>query len=86
MLGPHKKDLTPLSKGGQVHVHRGKGARPFPPQPKPGPLTAAAPGLNNYAKTTPLPTPPPAAPAAPMGPAPGMASPDSMTGGEQGMV
>jgi hypothetical protein len=59
MAGPLIKHLTPLSKHGQVVKHAGKGAKPFPPQPKPGPLTQGAPSMNNYAKATPLPTPPP---------------------------
>lgn len=76
-----KKHLTPIGKGGIVK-HNGKGASPFP-QPKPGALTQGAPSMNNYAKATPLPTPPPApmAPPSPMG-APGMDSP----GQSQGMV
>lgn len=53
------KHMTPLSKGGQRVKHAGKGAHPFPPQPKPGALTQGAPSMNNYAKSTPLPTPPP---------------------------
>jgi hypothetical protein len=60
-----KRHLTPIGKGG-ITKHAGKGAMPFP-QPKPGPLTAAAPGINNYAKATPLPTPPPAPMGSPMG-------------------
>ncbi len=82
MMGPFKKHLTPIHKGGQIDVHRGKGARPFP-QPKPGPLMAGAPSMNNYAKTPALPTPPPP----PMGASPlGGAPPDTMTGQDQGMV
>lgn len=74
-MGPLKKHLTPIGKGG-ITKHAGKGAMPFP-QPKPGPLTQGAPSMNNYAKATPLPTPPPAPiPSAPMGaPAPGGAPP-----------
>jgi hypothetical protein len=56
--GPMKKDLTPLSKKGQIVTHQGKGARPFPPQPRPQPLGMGAPSMNDYAKQTPLPTPP----------------------------
>ncbi len=77
-----KKHLTPIGKGG-ITKHAGKGAMPFP-QPKPGPLTAAAPGMNNYAKATPLPTPPPspmAPPAAPDGGAPPMGAPGLNLGG-----
>lgn len=63
MMGPLKKNLTPIGKGG-IQVHKGKGAAPFPPQPKPGPLTQAAPSMNNYAKSTPLPmAPPPTTPS-----------------------
>jgi len=74
-----KHHLAPF-KGNQITIHKGKGARPFPPQPKPGPLTQGAPSMNNYAKATPVPTPPPA----PMG---GPPSPmDSSPGQDQGMV
>lgn len=58
MMGPLKKHLTSIGKGGIVK-HQGKGAAPFPPQPKPGALTQGAPSMNNYAKATPMPTPPP---------------------------
>lgn len=93
--GPLKKHLTPLTKGGQIIKHAGKGARPFPPQPKPGPLTQGAPSMNNYAKSTPLPTPPPPMGGAPMGMGGGspmgggMGAPmggDSSPGQDQGMV
>ncbi len=87
-MPPLIKHLTPLSKRGQVIKHAGKGARPFPPQPKPGPLTQAAPSMNNYAKSTPLPTPPP--PMGGMGSMGPMSAPpmgdDSSPGQDQGMV
>jgi hypothetical protein len=80
-MGPLKKHLTPIGKGG-ITIHKGKGAAPFP-QPKPGPLTQGAPSMNNYAKATPLPTPPPA-------PTPAIGPPGAMGGGspgqDQGMV
>jgi hypothetical protein len=82
MMGPLKRHLTPIGKDG-ITKHAGKGASPFPP-PKPGPLTTAAPSMNNYAKATPLPTPPPApmaAPAAPMGGSPPMGAPGLNLGG-----
>lgn len=53
-FGPFKKDLTPLSKGGAIHKHAGKGHAPFQaPPPGPG-------GRNDFSKP-----PMPAAPAAP---------------------
>lgn len=83
-MGPLKKHLTPIGKGG-ITVHKGKGAMPFP-QPKPGPLTQGAPSANNYAKATPLPTPSPpmGAPPSPMGPAAPMTT--GSPGQSQGMV
>jgi hypothetical protein len=76
-MGPLKKHLTPIGKGG-ITKHAGKGASPFP-APRPGPLTAGAPSMNNYAKATPMPTPPMISPNPPSaggdgspGPAPGM--------------
>jgi hypothetical protein len=78
-----KRHLTPIGKG-PIIKHQGKGARPFPPQPKPGALTQGAPSTNNYAKQTPLPTPPP--PATPsIGGAP-MQPGDPSAGQDQGMV
>lgn len=88
--GPMKKDLTPIGihRPGQIVKHQGKGSAPFPPQPKPGPLTQGAPSMNNYAKASPLPVPPPS--PSPMGGAPMGAPPammgDSMTGRNNGMV
>lgn len=41
-----KKHLTPLSPGGAIHKHEGKGARPFTPPP--------GAGINNFAKATPM--------------------------------
>lgn len=80
-----KKHLTPIGKGGIVK-HAGKGAMPFP-QPKPGGLAQGAPSMNNYAKATPMPTPPPA-PTPPMGAPPlgGTPGMDSSPGQSQGMV
>lgn len=77
-MGPLKKHLTSIGKGG-ITKHAGKGAMPFP-QPKPDALTAGAPSMNNYAKATPLPTPPPA----PMGGAAPMGAPPPLGGGGPG--
>jgi hypothetical protein len=79
-----KKHLTPIGKGGIVK-HEGKGAMPFP-QPKPGPLTMGAPSANNYAKATPLPTPPPpmGGPPSALGPVAPMTT--GSPGQSQGMV
>lgn len=59
-----KKDLTPLSKGGQIIKHKGKGSQAagMPDRHQIGQL-ATAPGasLNNYAKATPMAQPLPAA-------------------------
>jgi hypothetical protein len=90
-MGPLIKHLTPLSKHGQVVKHAGKGAKPFPPQPKPGALTQGAPSMNNYAKATPLPTPPPPPMGGAMGAPPMGAPPMGMGAGgapgqDQGMV
>lgn len=64
-----KKQITPLTKGGQVHVHAGKGARSAPLRPQgnnPAPAGGVAPPQpvtpNNYAKST-----PPSTPSAPDG-------------------
>ena len=84
-MGPLKKHLTPIGKGG-ITVHKGKGAAPFP-QPKPGPLTQGAPSMNNYAKATPLPAPPSppmGAPPSPMGAVAPMTT--GSPGQSQGMV
>jgi hypothetical protein len=76
------KHMTPLSKGGQRVKHAGKGASPFPPQPKPGPLTEGAPSMNNYAKATPMPTTPAPTPPMGVGPPPmGGTSPGQAQGG-----
>jgi hypothetical protein len=79
--GPFKKHLASpaLHKGTQVVKHQGKGARPFPPQPKPGGLMAGAPSPNDYAKQTPMPMPPPQPGGAP-------APMDSMAGSDMGTV
>lgn len=81
-MGPLKKHLTPIGKG-PIVKHTGKGSAPFPPQPKPGPLTQAAPGMNNYAKATPMPMPAPS-----IGGAPGASISPSLDspGQAQGMV
>lgn len=50
-FGPFKKDLTPLSKGGSVHKHAGKGHSPFQASP-PGPG-----GRNDFSKPAPTPAP-----------------------------
>lgn len=50
-----KKHMTPLSKGGQMVRHKGKGSQ-MAPMPSRGDIQALAtqPGLNNYAKATPM--------------------------------
>lgn len=60
MFGPHKKDLTPLSRHGAIHKVAGKGHAPFKPTHAPG----------NYLKTSPAMQAPMAAHANPMPPAP----------------
>ena len=62
-----KKNLTPLSKRGQINVHQGKGAveQTLPSPAAMSTLTQGDPGqrtMNNYAKATPMPGP--SAPAA----------------------
>ena len=56
-----KKDMTPLSKGGQVHKHHGKGsaAAPLPSRHELSALTKPpSNSINDYAKATPLPQTP----------------------------
>lgn len=58
-MAPFKKDLTPLSKGGAVHKHKGKGSEQAT-MPNRNTLTAlqkpATNTINNYAKATPMPS------------------------------
>lgn len=54
-----KKHLTPLTKGGAIHVHRGKGAteQTLPDRHSMNTLTAGDPmqrSIQNYAKQTPM--------------------------------
>jgi hypothetical protein len=58
-----KKDLTPLSKGGAIHKHAGKGSEmaSMPDRGQIGKLAKGPGTINDYAKATPLPTPSPAA-------------------------
>lgn len=57
-----KKHMTPLTKGGQTTVHKGKGSQQagMPDRSQMNSL-ATAPGaaLNNYSKATPMPQPAP---------------------------
>jgi hypothetical protein len=50
MAGPLKKHLTPLTKGGDIVKHAGKGSKPFAPNYN-------ATTMNDYAKATPLANP-----------------------------
>ena len=57
-----KKNLTPLSKRGQINVHQGKGAieQTLPSRSAMSTLTQGDPGqrtMNNYAKATPMGSP-----------------------------
>lgn len=68
-MAPFKKDLTPLTKGGAIHKHRGKGSQQAS-MPNRHTLSALSVpptnGINNFAKATPMPSgPSPVAPAAP---------------------
>ena len=58
-MAAFKKDLTPLSKGGQVTKHKGKGSE-MAPLPNRNELTAltkpATNSINDYAKATPMPS------------------------------
>jgi len=61
-MAPFKKNLTPLSKGGAVHKHAGKGSQTAP-MPNRNTLTAlqkpATNSINDYAKAAPMPQPTP---------------------------
>ena len=50
-----KKHMTPLARGGQTIVHKGKGSQQagMPDRSQINGL-ATAPGINNYAKATPM--------------------------------
>ena len=57
-----KKHMTPLTKGGQTVVQKGKGSSQFPPNPaQSGALATMAGGASpqNYAKATPMAQPSP---------------------------
>jgi hypothetical protein len=58
-----QKHMTPLSKGGARTVHKGKGSQQagMPDRSQINGL-ATAPGLNNYAKASPMGMPTPGAP------------------------
>ena len=71
MAGPLKKHLTPLTKGGSIVKHAGKGSQPFAPNYN-------SRTMQDYAKATPLANPAPA-----MGPGMGM-GPVSSFGGDTG--
>jgi hypothetical protein len=63
--GPSKKDLTPLSKGGAITKHAGKGSQ-MATLPNRNTLSSLAKpanqSMNNYAKATPMGAPQPSAP------------------------
>ena len=67
-MAPFKKDLTPLSKGGAIHKHQGKGSHQAPMAVRNSlPALSVPPtnSINNFAKATPMPSgPSPVAPAA----------------------
>ena len=67
--GPHKKDLTPLSKGGAIHKHAGKGSS-MAPMPSRGTIKQlqqpATNGINNYAKASPMGAPQPSPGSSPV--------------------
>ena len=57
-----KKNLTPLRKGGQINIHKGKGAveQTLPAPGAMNTLTKGDPGqrtMQNYAKATPMANP-----------------------------
>ena len=60
-----KKHMTPLTKGGQMHAHKGKGSQmaPMPDRRQISGL-AGPPGasINDYAKATPMAQPMPMGP------------------------
>ena len=51
-----KSHLTPLTKGGDIHAHQGKGSQqaPMPSRQDIKQLQAPQAGLNNFAKATPM--------------------------------
>ena len=58
-MAPFKKDLTPLSKNGAVHKHKGKGSAvaPLPDRHTLQALQQAPTNsINSYAKATPMPS------------------------------
>jgi hypothetical protein len=61
-MAPFKKNLTPLSKGGAIHKHAGKGSQ-MAPMPNRNTLSAlqkpATNSINDYAKAAPMPQPTP---------------------------
>ena len=61
--GPSKKALTPLSKGGAIHKHAGKGSQ-MAPMPNRHTLSGlsqpAGQSINDYAKASPMGQPQPA--------------------------
>lgn len=83
---PFKKDLTPLTKGGQVTTHTGKGAT----EQRRGPsgsefLTGGDPyrsAANQYPKPEPEPAPEPEEPPVPMGTQPSRMPTAMMPGGD----
>lgn len=64
-MAPFKKNLTPLSKGGAIHKHAGKGSQ-MAPMPNRSAISAlanpATNSINNYAKAAPMPQPSPSPP------------------------
>lgn len=64
-----KKHLTPLTKGGDVHKHEGKGSQQalLPNRQEMKALQAPGAGMNNFAKATPMAQPAPS----PLMPGPG---------------
>lgn len=63
-----KKHLTPLTKGGDIHKHQGKGSQQalMPDRAQIKGLGAPGAGMNDFAKATPM-----AQPSAPPSPMPG---------------
>ncbi len=63
-----KHQMTPLTKGGKATVHKGKGSQ-MAPMPSRGEINGLAKGpgqsMNDYAKATPMPMPPPGMPGFP---------------------
>lgn len=57
-MAPFKKDLTPLTKGGKIDRHKGKGSEQarLPDRGQIGKLARGG-SMNDYAKSTPLPRP-----------------------------